>query len=223
MSSNKNFEYVSYISNTRQSKALYCFDRIKKLSSLKYNGFVDFKTRQSNSCNAQIFLSSIFYSCTVLMNLTTYINRNSRTNSHNLDCVASPILIIIIKQVKNSDKQSQDSDSFEHMANISAVMPQTWHEKSKARKVKKFHKNDTESNSIRSVPILNFHDVHIHITPNRRKLFGMSHSFSIAMKCYDSKRNFLLSDNETVYEDKHFITVSLLNAYVTGTVPYASL
>jgi len=72
------------------------------------------------------------------MSLTTYISRNSRVNSHNLDCFASPIFIIIIKRVKNSDKQSQDNDSLEHMANISAVLPQTWHEKNKARKAKKY-------------------------------------------------------------------------------------
>lgn len=58
------------------------------------------------------------------MNLTTYINRNSTANSQKLG-VASPILLIIIKQIKNSDKQSQDNDSLQHMANISAVLPQT--------------------------------------------------------------------------------------------------
>ena len=58
------------------------------------------------------------------MNLTTHIYRNSRANSHDLDCVASHILIII-KQVKNSDKQSQDNDSLEHVASISAALPQT--------------------------------------------------------------------------------------------------
>jgi len=74
------------------------------------------------------------------------------------------------------------------------------------------------SNSIRSVPILNFHYVHIHITLNGRKLFGMFHTFSFAMKCYDSNRNLFLSDNEIVYEDKHFIIASLLNVYVKDTI-----
>jgi hypothetical protein len=32
---------------------------------------------------------------------------------------------MIIKKVKTSDKQSQDNDSLEHMANITAVLPQT--------------------------------------------------------------------------------------------------
>jgi len=123
------------------------------------------------------------------MILTTYINRNSTANSQNLDGVAFPILIIIIKKVKTSDKQSPDNDSLEHMANISAVLPQTCHERSNARKAKNYHKNNQESNAIRSVPILKFHVVHIHVTLNRRKLFGMSHNSSIAMKCYDSKRN----------------------------------
>jgi hypothetical protein len=71
---------------------------------------------------------------------------------------------------------------------------------------------------MRSVPILNFHNVHIHITQNRRKLFGMSHNFAIATQCYDSKSNLLLSDNETVYEDKYFIIASLLKAYVKDTI-----
>jgi len=86
--------------------------------------FFDFRTRQSNGCNAQIFLSYIFYSCKVLTNITMYINRNSTANSQKRDGVASPILIIIIKEIKNSDTQSEDNDSLEHMANISAVLPQ---------------------------------------------------------------------------------------------------
>jgi len=53
-----------------------------------------------------------------------YINRNSTANSQKRDGVASPILIIIIKEIKNSDTQSEDNDSLEHMANISAVLPQ---------------------------------------------------------------------------------------------------
>jgi hypothetical protein len=52
------------------------------------------------------------------MNLTTYINRNSTANSQKLDGLASPILIVIIKQIKTSDKQSQDKDSLEHTANL---------------------------------------------------------------------------------------------------------
>jgi len=38
------------------------------------------------------------------------------------------------------------------------------------------------------------------------------------MKCYDSKRNLLLSDNEAVCEDKYFIIASLLNGYVKDTI-----
>jgi len=83
-----------------------------------------------------------------------YINRNSTANSQKRDGVASPILIIIIKEIKNSDTQSEDNDSLEHMANISAVLPQIWHEKSNAHKAKTYYKNNKQSNSIRCVPIL---------------------------------------------------------------------
>lgn len=38
------------------------------------------------------------------------------------------------------------------------------------------------------------------------------------MKCYDSNKNLLLSENEIVYEDKYFIVASLLNAYVKDTI-----
>ena len=75
-----------------------------------------------------------------------------------------------------------------------------------------------KSNSVCSVLILKFHGIHIHITMNRRKLFGMPHIFAVSMKRYDSNRHMFLSDNETVYEDKYFIIARLLNAYVKNII-----